>query len=567
MWLIRRVCFVLVFLGLVASTWLKPAPIAAQTPLTGDQAAPLLNPVSEGTRQDFEAGLSSVNGGTSLYATASYPGVGFHRRNSNVGYAYYGGGCTYITAANGGNVDNNALSTRLDIPDGAVILGVEFQYRDADAVNDSRLYLYRFDGAGGIATVALVNSSGNAGYGSSYTSTNLNAAYDLFNYSYSLVWYSGGVGINHAICGARVKYAYNAPVARPFTMPPANQPDGLQGGSSGYSFTAASDFVAFEDSASYSYVSAGCMIHTGGTNLAAEVDLPDGRQLAGYRAFYYNTVSGAAMNANLVWIDGSSTNTVLIGNTTGSTGFVNEYFVPTTNQIIDELNKGYLLYIRPGTSSTTRMCGIRTFYNTPAQVAELPAYTNPSSPVVSDRDASGVLLTEQQPESVPIQSLDLGMTEELLSPMITNEYQFLTARSFMPRDNAYLVNSAPAGCISFGSDAEVDYTFQLPPNSGIRGVRFYYRNPAGNLANARYWAYDGRGWYNSVFTYPIPTSTSYASQLVSYTGSHYDLSNGNVAHSLNFSILSPTNTVEFCGARIWYTTGLRSLYIPVAFKN
>jgi|GEM_PF-2156649 len=566
MWFIRRVCFVLVFLGLVASAWLKPAPIAAQAPLTGDQTAPLLNPVSEGTQQDFEAGLNTANGAV-LYQTASYPGVSFHRRNSTVGYAYYGGGCTYLTALSSGNEDNNALSTRLDIPDGAVILGVEFQYRDTDAVNNSRLYLYRFDGAGGVATVALLNSSGNGGYGSSYTATNLNTLYDAFSYSYSLVWYSGSVGINHALCGAGVKYAYNPPVARPFTMPPANQPDALQGGSSGYSFTAASDFVAFEESAAYSYSSAGCMIHTGGANLAAEVDLADGTQLAGYRAYYYNTASGAAMNANLVWIDGSSTNTVLIASTTASSGFANEYFVPPSAQIIDEFSKGYLMYIRPGTSTTTRMCGIRTFYTTPVQAKQLPVYINPVSSVIADHDASGVLLTEQQPESAPIQSLDLGTVEELASPLITNEYQFVTARSFMPRDNVYLVNSAPAGCISFGSDAEVDYTFQLPPNSGLRGIRFYYRNIAGNLGNARYWAFDGRGWYNPIFTYAIPTSTNYASQLVSYTGSHYDLSNGSVAHSLNFSILSPSNTVEFCGARIWYTTGLRSLYIPVAFKN
>lgn len=444
MWFIRRVCFVLVFLGLVASAWLKPAPIAAQAPLTGDQTAPLLNPVSEGTQQDFEAGLNTANGAV-LYQTASYPGVSFHRRNSTVGYAYYGGGCTYLTALSSGNEDNNALSTRLDIPDGAVILGVEFQYRDTDAVNNSRLYLYRFDGAGGVATVALLNSSGNGGYGSSYTATNLNTLYDAFSYSYSLVWYSGSVGINHALCGARVKYAYNPPVARPFTMPPANQPDALQGGSSGYSFTAASDFVAFEESAAYSYSSAGCMIHTGGANLAAEVDLADGTQLAGYRAYYYNTASGAAMNANLVWIDGSSTNTVLIASTTASSGFANEYFVPPSAQIIDEFSKGYLMYIRPGTSTTTRMCGIRTFYTTPVQAKQLPVYINPVSSVIADHDASGVLLTEQQPESAPIQSLDLGTVEELASPLITNEYQFVTARSFMPRDNVYLVNSAQLG--------------------------------------------------------------------------------------------------------------------------
>lgn len=567
MWFIRRVCFVLVFLGLVASAWLKPAPIAAQAPLTGDQAAPLLNPVSEGTRQDFEAGLNSVNGGESLFATASYPGTAFHRRNSNVGYAYYGGGCTYITAANGGNLDNNALSTRLDLPEGAVIVGVEFQYRDTDAVNNSQLYLYRFNGAGGIATIALLNSSGNGGHGSSYTTTNLNTTYDPFNYSYSLVWYSGAAGLNHALCGVRVKYAYSAPVARPFTMPPANQPDALQGGSSGYSFTAASDFVAINDTISYSYAGAGCMIHNGGANLAAEVDMPDGMEFRGYRAFYYNTVSGAAMNANLAKINGSTSVDILIGSTTISTGYGEDYFTFPTTEIIDELSKGYLVYIRPGTSSETRMCGIRSFWTIPVQARPTPAYTNPVSQVSSDRDASGMLLSENRPQPNQLHNVDLSMPEELASPMITNEYQFLTARSFVPRESAQGMESSNNGCVAFGSDLELSYTFQLPPNSGLRGVRFYYRNPAGDSVLARYWAYNGYSWFTPIFSYSIPTSTDYTSSLVSYTGSHYDLSNGTVSHSLSVAALNTSSTVDFCGARVWYTTGLRSLYIPVAFKN
>lgn len=566
MWFIRRVCFVLVFLGLVASAWLKPTPMAAQAPLTGDQAAPLLNPVSEGTRQDFEAGRISANSGAYLYETASYPGTAFHRRNSTVGYAYYGGGCTYLTAANGANEDNNALSTRLDLPDGAIIVGVEFQYRDTDTVNNSRLYLYRFDGAGGIASVALLNSSGNGGYGSSYT-TNLNTTYDSFNYSYSLVWYSGAVGLNHALCGVRVKYAYPAPVSKPFTMPPANQPDALQGGSSGYSFTAASDFVAINDTITYSYSGAGCMIHNGGANLAAEVDAPDGSQLAGYRAFYYNTVSGAAMDVNLSSIDGSIASAVLLASTTTSSGYANEYFVPTTNEVFDELNKGYILYIRPGTSSSTRMCGVRTFYNTPAQVAQLPAYTNPVSLVSTDRDASGMLLTENAAKLNQVHNVDLSMPEELASPQLTMEYQFITPRSFVPRDSDQGMESSNNGCVAFGSDLELSYTFQLPPNSGLRGVRFYYRNPAGDSVLARYWAYNGYGWFTPIFSYSIPSSTDYTSSLVSYTGSHYDLSNGIVSHSLSVAALNASSTVDFCGARIWYTTGLRSLYIPVAFKN
>ncbi len=568
MWIIRRVCFALVCLSMVASVWLRPEPIAAQAPLTGDRAAPLLNPVTEASQAEFEAGLSSANGGTA-YATASYPGIAFHRRNSSVGYAYYGSGCNYISAIPGASIgDNEALSTRLDIPEGAVIIGVEFQYRDTDAANNSSLYLYRFDGAGGVETVALLNSSGNGGYGSSYTTSSfIGNAYDPFTYSYSMVWYSGAVGINHALCGVRVKYAYSPPVARPFRMPPANQPDALQGGTSGYSFTAASDFVGVDASSRYSYGGAGCMILTQGLNLSAEVDLPNGREFRGYRAFYYNNASGQIMNANLITVNGSSTTTIAIKNTTVTTGYGEDYFTFDSPQIISEVSKGYLLYIRPGTTNSAKMCGVRSFYTLPVQARPMPVETNLDAQPAPDRDAQGTLLSATTTEASPLQNLDIGTVEETTSPLITDEYQFLTPYSFVPRDTAYIQQIDSAGCVSFDTDSEITYTFQLPAGSGIRGVRFYYRNLAGNGATARFWAYDGKGWFNPIFAYPIPTTTNYDSHIVSYAGSHYNLSNGNVSHSLSFALLNPSNTVEFCGARIWYTTGMRSLYLPVAFKN
>lgn len=568
MWITRRVCFVLVFFGFVVSLWLKPAPMSAQTPLTGDRAAPLLNPEQAGSKHDFEAGLNSINGGTS-YATASYPGIAFHRRNSNVGYAYYGAGCTYIKSIPGATVgDNEALSTKLAIPEGATIIGVEFQYRDTDAATNSQLYIQRFNGIGGMQSIALLSSSGNGGYGSSYTAASFTPTpYDSYSYAYSLVWYSGGVGINHALCGVRVKYAYTPSVARPVSTPPANRPDALQGGISGYNFTAASDFVAVDASSRYSYAGAGCMILTEGLNLSTEVDMPDGMQFRGYRAFYYNT-SGQTMYANLVHVNGSSTSAVAIETTTQATGYANDYIDLDNNvQIINEVLKGYLLYIRPGNSESAKMCGIRSFYSLPVQGrSTATAASKPIAKVVGDRDAKGALLSEAANEPSPIQTLELGTVEASASPNITDEYQFLTPYSFVPRDTAYVQQIDAAGCVSFDTDSEITYTFQLPAKSAIRGIRFYYRNLAGNGATARLWAYDGRGWFNPIFAYQIPTTTGYASQIVDYTGSHYDLSEGSIHHSISFSLLNPTNTVQFCGARIWYTTALRHFYIPVAFK-
>src|SRR5690606_34327933 len=108
---------------------------------------------------------------------------------------YPGAGCTY---------SNLALTTDIQLPDGAKILGVRSFYYNNNQPSDSlTMFLSSYDGAGGLTDHLVMASTFSNGYEDEYASLAMPLLVDNFSQAYVL---TATMNSGIRFCGMRVFY-------------------------------------------------------------------------------------------------------------------------------------------------------------------------------------------------------------------------------------------------------------------------------------------------------------------------------------------------------------------------
>lgn len=121
-------------------------------------------------------------------------GSAFTPRASSQTVTYPGAGCTY---------SNMALTTSLELPDGAVIDGVRLYYYSTNASSHVKAAVTSYDGGGSFEDLVFGTSSGSAGYADEYFALSTPKLVDNFSESLVLVALQDA---GTRFCGMRVFY-------------------------------------------------------------------------------------------------------------------------------------------------------------------------------------------------------------------------------------------------------------------------------------------------------------------------------------------------------------------------
>lgn len=140
---------------------------------------------------DGSAAPNGVVGNQYLFLAGS----AFTPRTSAQTVTYPGGGCSSSSAA---------LTTSLELPQGASILGVRLYYNNNGTPNAVGLFLSTYPGDGSVTDQLTGTSSASSGYVSDYFSLAVPLVIDNFSQAYVL---TGVTTASSRLCAMRVFYA------------------------------------------------------------------------------------------------------------------------------------------------------------------------------------------------------------------------------------------------------------------------------------------------------------------------------------------------------------------------
>lgn len=131
------------------------------------------------------------------------------------------------------------------------------------------------------------------------------------------------------------------------------------GGGSTYLFVAGSAFTPRTSAQTVTYPGGGCSYSTDA--LTTSLELPDFAQIEGVRVYYYSTNPSANVGLFLTTYPGDgSSNDLLTGTSSFSSGYSDEYFDAVPALTVDNLGGSYVLTATM--DAGTRFCGMRVFY-------------------------------------------------------------------------------------------------------------------------------------------------------------------------------------------------------------
>lgn len=122
-------------------------------------------------------------------------GSAFTPRTSSQSVTYPGAGCTFT---------DGAITTSLELPDGASILGVRLYYYNNAAPGSVSLFLTSYTGDGGLADLVTGSSTQNTGYTSEFFTPPSSLIIDNAGQSYVL---TSTMNAGLRLCGMRVFYS------------------------------------------------------------------------------------------------------------------------------------------------------------------------------------------------------------------------------------------------------------------------------------------------------------------------------------------------------------------------
>lgn len=144
-----------------------------------------------GADQAFDRPSGTLGGDSYLFIAGS----AFTPRTSSQTVTYPGAGCSYSTAA---------LTTSLEMPDGATIQGVRIYYYNITPSAQIDLFLTTYPGNGTSSDLLTGNSTGSSGFSSEYIGFTNPLLIDNFDGAYVL---SGTMAAGTRLCGMRVFYS------------------------------------------------------------------------------------------------------------------------------------------------------------------------------------------------------------------------------------------------------------------------------------------------------------------------------------------------------------------------
>lgn len=124
------------------------------------------------------------------------PAAAFVRRTSTQSLTVPGPGCIY---------SNDMLNADLQLPSGAVVVGVRTYYYNQGQAGVVRTWLTSYGGDGGYTDHIGQNSTGNTGYTSEYFGAPTPLTVDHYSRSYAL---NARIDSNLRLCGMRVFYEF-----------------------------------------------------------------------------------------------------------------------------------------------------------------------------------------------------------------------------------------------------------------------------------------------------------------------------------------------------------------------
>ncbi|MEZ5463217.1 hypothetical protein [Dokdonella sp.] len=137
-------------------------------------------------------GSAAPSGGTQYLFLA---GSAFTPRTSSQTVSYPGGGCSF---------SDNALTTSLELPEGATVQGVRLYYYNNGLPSSVGLFLTAYTGAGGTSDLLTGSSSEDTGYASEYFAASTPLSIDYAGQSYVL---TATMNSGQRLCGMRVFYS------------------------------------------------------------------------------------------------------------------------------------------------------------------------------------------------------------------------------------------------------------------------------------------------------------------------------------------------------------------------
>ncbi len=449
-------------------------------------------------------------------------GSSFKPRSTATQYSYASNGC--IISTNGGGGLNDSFTVPFRLPSGSVIRGVRFYYYDAVA-GSSRLSITSYDGLGGFIDHVFAESDGNGGYGNVYAGLTTPYTVDSSARGFVLNWYPDGGGSSLRLCGARVFYdagssAMNAPEDESLPVQPTTDETPGEPSSTlatDYYFLAGSSFGRIDSKIEYVYGDSGCMYSTSTYDpLTIDLDLPDGATLSGARFYFKDTDPTNDVNINLADYTGlGGVRTLASGTSSGSPGFSSVYLdikAIYSPYVVNQYDHALNAVVTGAKSASRQLCGVRAFYTLPAARSDRPEE-------VSD-----------QPAEVPTERPPTG--DELTSP------------------NA--------------QSATFTASIQLPESADVNGVRLYYFANELPSGSAEMWDYDGSS-ANYLGSVEADMATGYGSTYRSLDAPYTVDYTGGTPALVATLVASPE--YRFCGARIFYDEGSKSLYRFVAGQS
>lgn len=143
-----------------------------------------------GVDQAIDGTAATTSGNRYLFIAGSV----FTPRKSSQSVTYPGGGCIY---------SSEAVTTSLELPKNAQVLGVRLFYRNVSESTKVSAYLTSYTGDGLLSDAMNEDSTFDTGYASDYFAFTTPLIIDNYNQGYTL---TGATDVNTELCGMRVLY-------------------------------------------------------------------------------------------------------------------------------------------------------------------------------------------------------------------------------------------------------------------------------------------------------------------------------------------------------------------------
>ncbi len=451
-------------------------------------------------------------------------------RTNAVTVGSIGHGCSYRASASGIAPDSDALASPVQLPTGAVILGLSISVYDTSSTADGYALLSLYDGSGGVHNLIGNSISGTPGYAEQYVALTTPFTVTNSTGALALVWYSDSTtpANSIAICAMRLHYAWDWTAERSqFALTTSS------GSHDSVQRYAGANFQPTSSSATYTYGAGGCLSSSEGS-YTIDVDVPSGSAVLGVHMQYYFTAAGGTGPVlHLTSSDGlgAQADLVSIGVDDTSLGYHSRYVPLTTPYTVNQAAQALHLDVDMALSAGS-FCGASIIYRRSAA---------PFQPILVYSSATD---------------------RAVLTSATAISERFIGGSTFQPAATSAAKAYASGGCSYLTSGTSLSAAVNLPAGALLQSVTLYYSNTTATTAELRLTDYNGRiqerGLARSVTSANVAHTSS--TGLVEARYAPYIVDNASYALAGIWQSSSPATANAVCGMRI-------TSAVPIAYPT